>query len=186
MLLNLLLRLYFLGVKDPSTVSQSLSLADLGMDSLMGAEIKQTLERGYDLVLSAQDIRGLNFAKLTALQNPGSSTEAAAPTAAAASPKATNGTSTNGAANGDVQVQFNMEQVMPKETLVRLPSKAAAASKAAPLFVVHPIEGGVSAVEPLAAKLDVPVWGIQCTVDAPLTSIPDLAKHYVKVRKIKM
>lgn len=184
MLLNLLLCMCFLGVKDPSTVSQSLSLADLGMDSLMGAEIKQTLERGYDLVLSAQDIRGLNFAKLTALQNPGSSNEAAAP--AAASPKATNGTSTNGAANGDVQVQFNMDQVMPKETLVRLPSKAAAASKAAPLFVVHPIEGGVSAVEPLAAKLDVPVWGIQCTVDAPLTSIPDLAKHYVKVRKLKM
>lgn len=164
-------------------MSQTISLADLGMDSLMGAEIKQTLERGYDVVLSAQDIRGLNFAKLIALQNPGAETATpASPKAAATNGNSTNGTSTNGAANGDVQVQFNMEQVMPKEMLVRLPSKAAATSKAAPLFIVHPIEGGVGAIEPLAAKLEVPVWGLQCTVDAPLTSIPDLAKHYIKVR----
>jgi fatty acid synthase len=37
------------------------------MDSLMGAEIKQTLERNYDLVLSAQEIRGLTFGKLSEL-----------------------------------------------------------------------------------------------------------------------
>lgn len=45
------------------------TLADLGMDSLMGAEIKQTLERSYDLVLSAQEIRGLTFGRLTELSS---------------------------------------------------------------------------------------------------------------------
>lgn len=40
------------------------NLADLGMDSLMGAEIKQMLERNYDLVLGVQEIRNLTFSKL--------------------------------------------------------------------------------------------------------------------------
>lgn len=38
-----------------------------GMDSLMGAEIKQTLERNYDVVMSAPEIRQLTFGKLKAL-----------------------------------------------------------------------------------------------------------------------
>lgn len=35
----------------------------------MGAEIKQTLERNYDLVMSAQEIRTLTFGKLKQLQS---------------------------------------------------------------------------------------------------------------------
>lgn len=38
-----------LGLKDTKNISDSSTLADLGMDSLMGAEIKQTLERNFDL-----------------------------------------------------------------------------------------------------------------------------------------
>jgi len=45
-------------------VAQSTSLAELGMDSMMAVEIKQTLEREYDIFLTAEDIRNLNFAKL--------------------------------------------------------------------------------------------------------------------------
>lgn len=45
-------------------VPATASLAELGMDSLMGAEIKQTLERGHDLVLGVQEIRALTFARL--------------------------------------------------------------------------------------------------------------------------
>lgn len=79
----------------------------------MGAEIKQTLERGYDVVLSAQDIRGLNFAKLTALQNPGSGDASSPATPAASAPSApaspakpaTNGVGNHTSeTNGDVQV----------------------------------------------------------------------------------
>lgn len=58
-----------LGLKDTKNVSDSATLADLGMDSLMGAEIKQTLERTFDLVLSAQEIRQLSFGKLKSLGN---------------------------------------------------------------------------------------------------------------------
>lgn len=69
---------------------------------------------------------------------------------------------------------------MPTECLVRLPSLATADSKKRPLFAVHAIEGFVTALKPLAAKLNVPVWGVQCTADAPLTSITDLAAFYIK------
>lgn len=57
------------GIKDISTVNAQSSLADLGMDSLMGAEIKQTLERNYDLLLSAQEIRNLTFQRLSELSS---------------------------------------------------------------------------------------------------------------------
>jgi len=56
-----------LGIKDVNTVNAQSTLADLGMDSLMVAEIKQTLERNYDLVLSTQEIRSLTFARLLEL-----------------------------------------------------------------------------------------------------------------------
>lgn len=56
-----------LGLKDLKNISNAATLADLGMDSLMGAEIKQTLERNYDMIVSAQEIRQLTFGKLKAM-----------------------------------------------------------------------------------------------------------------------
>lgn len=46
------------------TVSLHSTLAELGMDSMMGVEIKQTLEREFEVFLTPQDIRSLTFAKL--------------------------------------------------------------------------------------------------------------------------
>lgn len=92
-------------------------------------------------------------------------------------------TTTGSAASSPIgdgtQVVFTSE-LLPTEALVRLQSKAAADSKKTPLFVVHAIEGFVTALKPLAAKLNVPVWGLQCTADAPITSITDLAQFYIK------
>ncbi|KPJ13004.1 Fatty acid synthase [Papilio machaon] len=52
-----------MGIKDLKTVSQQVSLAELGMDSMMAVEIKQTLEREFEIFLTAQDIRTLTFAR---------------------------------------------------------------------------------------------------------------------------
>nr|CAI5827466.1 unnamed protein product [Callosobruchus analis] len=96
-----------LGIKDASTVAGSASLADLGMDSLMGAEIKQTLERNYDLVLSAQEIRALTFGKLVELGSGGGGSTPAA-------------TSTS----KDKNVQFDMNsEIMPTKTVIEMPNK---------------------------------------------------------------
>lgn len=77
-------------------------------------------------------------------------------------------------------MQFeNVTEVMPSEVLVQLPSRVTKGTK--PLFVVHPIEGVITALKTVAAELPFPVWGLQCTPDAPLSTIQDLASFYVKV-----
>ncbi|XP_018312237.1 fatty acid synthase [Mycetomoellerius zeteki] len=53
-----------LNISDMKIVSPNSSLAELGMDSMMAVEIKQTLEREFDVFVTAQEIRNLTFAKL--------------------------------------------------------------------------------------------------------------------------
>ena len=43
------------------------TFADIGLDSLMGVEIKQLLERDLELSLSTREIRGLSLKKLQAI-----------------------------------------------------------------------------------------------------------------------
>ncbi|XP_057664642.1 fatty acid synthase [Diorhabda carinulata] len=147
-----------LGIKDSTTVTPSATLADLGMDSLMGAEIKQTLERNYDLVLNAQEIRALTFGRLIELGDGGGLTEPVTVVQ-------------------DNNVNFDTStDIMPKKNLVQMNSRD---EKLPPVFVVHPIEGVVTALEDLAKNIKVPVYGLQCTASTPLTSIGDLAKYYI-------
>lgn len=152
-----------LGIKDASTVATSVTLADLGMDSLMGAEIKQTLERNYDLVLSAQEIRALTFGRLVELSNGGGGS---APAETSLDPKDNN------------VVYDTTAEIIPSKTLIQLTSKSTD-SKRTPVFVLHPIEGVVKALETLASNIDAPVYGLQCTSTTPLNSIADLAKYYI-------
>ncbi|KAL6267253.1 hypothetical protein P5V15_000327 [Pogonomyrmex californicus] len=58
-----------LDIKDMKVVSRTASLAELGMDSMMAIEIKQTFEREFDIFLTAQEIRNLTFAKLSNLSS---------------------------------------------------------------------------------------------------------------------
>ncbi|KAL6257907.1 hypothetical protein P5V15_011506 [Pogonomyrmex californicus] len=58
-----------LGVKDIKVVGRNVPFAELGMDSMMTVEVKQTLEREFDIFLTAQELRNLTFAKLNKLSN---------------------------------------------------------------------------------------------------------------------
>ncbi|XP_029674091.1 fatty acid synthase-like, partial [Formica exsecta] len=53
-----------MGLKNLDTVAPNVLLADLGMDSMMAVEIKQTLENEFDILLTEQDILNLNLAAL--------------------------------------------------------------------------------------------------------------------------
>lgn len=55
------------GIRDIKTVSLNTSLSEMGMDSLMLVEIKQTLEREFELFLSTQELRALTLSKLKEL-----------------------------------------------------------------------------------------------------------------------
>jgi len=61
---------YFItDISNMKVVSYNSSLAELGMDSMMAVKIKQTLEREFDIFLTAQEIRNLTFAKLIKMSN---------------------------------------------------------------------------------------------------------------------
>uniref|UniRef100_A0A1I8MI56 Fatty acid synthase n=1 Tax=Musca domestica TaxID=7370 RepID=A0A1I8MI56_MUSDO len=163
-----------LGLRDLKNVQDSATLADLGMDSLMGAEIKQTLERNFDIILSAQEIRQLTFGHLKELSGGSESNDQAA----AASPARR--TPSPSAAFGDgTQVVFSTE-LMPTLPIVRLPSAAPEDSKKRPLFFISPIEGFADALKQLASRLDCPVYGLQCTAEANVESIDNLASFYLE------
>lgn len=50
-------------------ISQNTYLSELGMDSMMVVEIKQILEREFDIFFTVQEIRNLTFAKLNVISN---------------------------------------------------------------------------------------------------------------------
>ncbi|ELU07161.1 hypothetical protein CAPTEDRAFT_216526 [Capitella teleta] len=55
---------HILGIKDPASLNPDVMLVDLGLDSLMSTEVKQTLERDFDIVLPMREIRSLTFNKM--------------------------------------------------------------------------------------------------------------------------
>lgn len=153
-----------LGIKDIKTISMTNTLSDLGMDSLMGAEIKQTLERNYDLVLSAQEIRALTFGKLMELNN-------------GCAPIMEEKSATNGTAQDNQLVYDKTVEIMPSKVLVKM--NEVKNDKESPIFVIHPIEGVIISLQNLANQINIPVYGLQCTANTPLDSIGDLAKFYI-------
>jgi len=168
-----------LGVKDVNTINPNNSLADLGMDSLMGTEIKQTLERNYDIVLSAQEIRVLTFAKLQEL----SSTSGEIVKEQQSLTANTTATASSNVSLNMLLMQWPSNEVLPKQALVRLKTKS---SNGPMLFVVHGIEGLVKPLEYVASELERPFWGLQSIEQAPHETISELAEFYVNtIRKVQ-
>lgn len=157
---------HILGIRDLAGINLDSSLADLGLDSLMGVEVRQILEREHDLVLPMREVRQLTLRKLQELSSKtGSTSEVTAPK------------SKNDSALKQTQLNLSTLLVNPEgPTLTRLNSVQ---SSERPLFLVHPIEGSTTVFQNLAAKLSVPTYGLQCTQAAPLDSIPNLAAYYI-------
>ncbi|XP_075418526.1 fatty acid synthase isoform X2 [Tenrec ecaudatus] len=155
-----------LGIRDLASISLDSSLADLGLDSLMGVEVRQTLEREYDLVLSMREVRQLTLRKLKELsQSEGTAEEVAL-------------TKENGPMVQQ-QAQLNLSTLLVNPEAPTLTRLNAVQSSERPLFLVHPIEGSTTVFSSLAARLSIPTYGLQCTRAAPLDSIPSLAAYYV-------
>jgi len=55
------------GIRDLKTVSLISTLAELGMLSMTAIEIKESLEREFEVYLTPQEIRNLTFARLELL-----------------------------------------------------------------------------------------------------------------------
>ncbi|KAL4113184.1 hypothetical protein QTP88_016854 [Uroleucon formosanum] len=58
-----------LGIKDINNVLGTSTLTELGLDSLLGTDIKQVLEQDFNIEFSAKEIRELTFDKLKKLRS---------------------------------------------------------------------------------------------------------------------
>lgn len=56
-----------MAIRDRKQISMESNLSKLGMDSLMGVEILQVLERDFDLVITSQELRSLTLNELEKL-----------------------------------------------------------------------------------------------------------------------
>lgn len=128
----------------------------------MGVEVRQTLERDYDIQLEMKEVRLLTVNSLRDLST--------------ASKKD----------NEPIEVKQDKidtvigNQVIPRfsdETLIPLNSTNNGQKQ---LFVVHNINGTVEPLKSLANALTCPVIGLQYTTHAPRDSIQSLATFYIK------
>uniref|UniRef100_A0A1A8NNF5 Fatty acid synthase n=2 Tax=Nothobranchius TaxID=28779 RepID=A0A1A8NNF5_9TELE len=158
---------HILGVQDVSSLNADASLADLGLDSLMGVEIRQTLERDYDIVMAMKEIRHLTINKLRDLAN--------------SKPEGSNECHQTLAKRDGLRSVFKLDvtQLLVSPTSPTVVPLNNVQRQGRPLFLVHPIEGSTTVFQTLASKLTMPCYGLQCTEAAPLDSIRSLAAHYV-------
>lgn len=138
-----------MGLRDSKTLSMDVKLAEMGMDSLMAVEIRQTLERDFELFLSPQDLRALTFQKLLdhVKQKATSSSGESLPTAQ------------------EVHLFRNLsEEVDSEVNPLRLVSKNNNAKFNSAVLFVPGIEGGVGAAwRKLATNFNWPTFIVQMT-----------------------
>lgn len=156
---NLLKTIYhILGINDPSTLEPKASLSDLGMDSLMAVEIKQGLERDYDIIMSTQALRNLTVAELQQL-----STQIVSNSVGQVGDK------------GDEKIKSLMDMFKtPNEIFTYLTDARGPA-----IFFFPPIEGNFVSLKPLADMLQYPIVGVNWTQELDeMNDIESVATYY--------
>ena len=79
--------------------------------------------------------------------------------------------------------QCSGNEIVPRKSLIKLETRSPNGN---PVFVVSAIEGVIASLKVLASEIARPVWGLQCTKDAPLESISEFAAHCVKqIREVQ-
>lgn len=154
-----------LGIKDLKSVSLHASLAELGMDSMNAVEIKQTLEREFEIFLTPTDIRTMTFAKLFELQNREETTENKPFTA--------------------VDTFKTLIRYLLSEETHNLPEvqlKSITNSNLRKLLFFPGVESVANTLAPLANKLNSPSVGFQYSFSNNNADISTLAKDVLPVR----
>ncbi|KXJ69783.1 hypothetical protein RP20_CCG025833 [Aedes albopictus] len=156
--------MHIMNIRDLKSLSMESTLADIGMDSLMAVEIKQVLERDFDIVLSPQELRTLTFAKLIKMVDEvklaEKSREADTPT---------------------VGLQLLMRNLGNEETsastLLRVPS---ASEEGQPIIFIPGIEGVAGNVlKAVAEQLKAPVYMLQLSGTLECESVQAIADSVI-------
>ncbi|KAH9365938.1 hypothetical protein HPB48_012208 [Haemaphysalis longicornis] len=156
-----------LGVKDASSINPNSKLGELGMDSLVGVEVKQTIERDYDLVLSMQQVRELTVKRLLEISS-GNLGAVDRATTSCESKRTHRGTTLPWSKLSHILFAKNLFLEMNDIKGDR------------PVFIVHPVEGNVDPLLELASHLPVRAIGVQRTQETPVHSVEETAAMYLQ------
>lgn len=150
------------------------------MDSLMAVEIKQALEREFDVTLTAQDLRVLTFAKLQELTDAGSKGNKIAGSA-------------EDKAMGMEDVQKNLllrslgHEQMADKIIMPLNDKMADRTKENDTYAlfIPGVEGVISPVlYTLCKNIDIPIYALQLHSHCREESYLNLTSSISKVSKL--
>ncbi|VDK51307.1 unnamed protein product [Gongylonema pulchrum] len=175
---------HILGVNDISQLNPDANLGDLGLDSLMGVEIKQALERDYDIVLSMKDIRTLTLNKLQQLADSGGTPSTVLQTTELELKKESEKEAEQ---NTVEQLERQMNQLFKMRVDVNdleptdLIVKCNKAESGPPTFFVHSIEGIATPLKKVMSKCNFPAYCFQSTREVPQDSIEKVAQKYIAV-----
>lgn len=157
---------HILGIKDYSTLDANITLGELGMDSLMSVEIKQALERDYDLVMSMQDIRKLTVGHIIGISD-----------------KSSVNAATNSPAQSERVSSADLEFEIPTEDVIALNE----VTVGKPILLLPPLEGSFRLLKALAQRMRRPVIGLNWTHDCRhLKSIEESAHYYLSLISSKI
>lgn len=150
-----------LGIKDYEGLAPASSLSELGMDSLMGVEVKQTLERDYDVVLSMAELRSLTVGNLIEIGGQ----------------EGGKGSSEQNSAKLELSIP---SIALPTETITKLND----VTQGRPVFFLPPIEGSFNMLEGMAKQLKRPAFGLNWSIAVKeLTSIEEASQYFIEIIK---
>uniref|UniRef100_A0A0N4ZB91 Fatty acid synthase n=1 Tax=Parastrongyloides trichosuri TaxID=131310 RepID=A0A0N4ZB91_PARTI len=177
---------HILGVNDVSQLNPDANLGDLGLDSLMGVEIKQALERDYDIVLSMKDIRTLTLNKLQQLAETGGVTSEVLQSTETDLMKESEREAEQNTVevlekqmNQLFKMRVDVNDLEPEDMLVKC-NKVEEGPK---VFFLHSIEGIATPLKKVMKNCKFPAYCFQATKSVPDDSIESVAKRYIKEMK---
>ncbi|KAL3270572.1 hypothetical protein HHI36_021109 [Cryptolaemus montrouzieri] len=152
-----------LGIKKQS-VSPHTSLSELGMDSMTAVEIKQTLEREFEVFLTAQDIRSMTLARLQEIQDEKEKDRES-------------GKITQRLPRGfELILRYLGDETSSTIPVLRLPSLVEDECPNAPYVFCFPgIEGFANSLKPLVSNVMAKTVGVQFCYKKPESSYKELA-----------
>ncbi|KAI6240984.1 Oleoyl-[acyl-carrier-protein] hydrolase [Aphelenchoides fujianensis] len=170
---------HILGVNDISQINPDANLGDLGLDSLMGVEIKQALERDYDITLSMKEIRTLTLNKLQRMAESGGQRRARHEKESEREAQQNSVEVLEQQMSQLFKMRVDVNDLDPEESIV----KCNKIDEGPTTFFVHPIEGIASPLNRVMSKCTFPVYCFQFTRQTPTDSIESGALRYIKEMK---
>uniref|UniRef100_A0A7E4UMS9 Fatty acid synthase n=1 Tax=Panagrellus redivivus TaxID=6233 RepID=A0A7E4UMS9_PANRE len=178
---------HILGVNDVSQLNPDANLGDLGLDSLMGVEIKQAIDRDYDLNLSMKEIRTLTLNKLQSLaENGGNAVTVLQDSGEHEMKKEGEREAKQNSVEALEQqmsqlfkMRVDVNDLDPEDILVKCNN----VTEGPVTFFVHPIEGIASPLNKVMSKCKFPAYCFQFTRNVPQESIEAAAATYIREMK---